>query len=68
MNKVKLPRKRKKAYIKARGKLCYISAKIIAKMLIGMGKGKGRFYSFRYCKTDKEWNSNLSGLIITKRW
>ena len=66
--KVKLPRKRKKAYIKANGKSNYIALQILNELLIEDGIGNDRFYSYREAKTKKEFKLSKNGYVIAKRW
>ena len=68
MTKVKLPRKRKKAYIKAKGRAEYFGLQICIEMLLEVGRGNNRFYTYREAKTDKEFRFSKNGYIITKRW
>ena len=68
MKKVKLPRKRKKAYIKAKGKGEYLAMRLLIEMLLGEGRGNNRFYSYREAITDKEFRSGRNGYVIAKRW
>lgn len=68
MSKIKLPRKRKKAYIKAKGKPNYIGLQILIEMLFEEGRGNNRFYSYRECKTKAEYNNSKNGYTIAKKW
>lgn len=69
--KIKLPRKRKKAYIKAKGKSNYLGLQIVGELLVADGiKHANRFYSYRPIKSEKEMNrpDYKNGFIIEKRW
>ena len=71
MKKVKLPRKRKKAYIKANGKSNYLALQILGELLFEEGqKHANRFYTFRGIKTPKERKRPdfKNGYVIEKRW
>lgn len=68
MKKVKLPRKRKKAYIKAHSLSDYRMMQICLEILLEEGKGNDRFYTLRVAKNRKERLSSMNGYIITKRW
>ena len=66
MKKVKLPRKRKKAFIKGKSRSDYLTAIIMGELLVELGlKHGGRFYSHEHCKTTKE---HINGIKIKKRW
>lgn len=70
-NKIKLPRKRKKAYIKANGKSNYLGLQLVGELLADCGKKHAnRFYSYREVKNDKECKrpDYKSGYVIEKRW
>jgi hypothetical protein len=67
MKKVKLPRKRKKAFIKAKGKGEYIASKILGEILLEEGRINGdRFYTFG--KPCKPRENNKFHYEILKRW
>ena len=71
MKKVKLPRKRKKAFIKAKSKSDYLGLKILGELLFEGGrKHAERFYSYREVKTPQERKrpDYKNGYIIEKRW
>ena len=68
MKKVKLPRKRKKAYIKAHSWCDYRMVQICNEMLLEEGRGNGRFYTLRVARNSKERKGSLNGYVITKRW
>ncbi len=70
MKKVKLPRKRKKAYIKAKSRADYYGLQICIETLHEIGHGNDRFYSYREAKTPNEFkhSKNGSGYVIEKRW
>ncbi len=70
-NKIKLPRKRKKAYIKAKGKSNYLGIQILGELLSETGsKHADRFYSYRPIKNDSEIKrpDHKQGYVIEKRW
>lgn len=69
--KVKLPRKRKKAFIKAYSRADYLSLKILGELLFEEGqKNANRFYTYREVKTPKERKRRdfKNGYVIEKRW
>ena len=71
MKKIKLPRKRKKAYIKAISKNDYNMLRIVGEVLFEEGaKHAERFYTFRDIKTPKERKRSdyKNGYVIEKRW
>lgn len=71
MKKVKLPRKRKKAFIKAYGRAEYYGQQILGELLFEEGrKHANRFYTYRGIKTPKERKRPdfKNGYVIEKRW
>ena len=55
MKKVKLPRKRKKAYIKARGKSNYLGLQLLSEVLSEQGKKNAdRFYTYDRCEATRK--------------
>ena len=64
--KIKLPRKRKKAFIKALGRGEYIAARILGDLLREDGrKHAERFYQYKECVASRE---HPQGYKIAKRW
>ncbi len=71
MKKIKLPRKRKKAYIKAKSKSDYNMLRIVGEVLFEDGMEHAeRFYTFRGIKTPQERKrpDYKNGYVIEKRW
>ena len=66
MKKVKLPRKRKKAFINAKGRSNYIGISIFGELLQGESrKHADRYYSYGECVPTRKCPN---GLKIIKRW
>lgn len=70
MKKIKLPRKRKKAYKKSKNKNSYLMMKILMEVLVEEGKKYGnRFYELELAKKgDKRFQPYKNGYVATKRW
>jgi|TARA_R110000824_G_scaffold106610_5_gene251999 hypothetical protein len=70
MRKIKLPRKRKKAYKKSKPQNSYIMIKILAEILVEEGRKYGdRFYELEIKKRgDKRFEPYNNGYAATKRW
>jgi len=70
MRKIKLPRKRKKAYKKSKPQNSYMMAKILAEILVEEGKKYGdRFYELQIKKKgQKAFEPFENGYVVTKRW
>ena len=70
MKKIKLPRKRKKAYKKVNQKNSYMMVKILAEILVEEGKKYGdRFYELRLKKKGENgFEPFNNGYVVTKRW
>ena len=69
--KIKLPRKRKKAYLKVNGKSNYLGLQILGELLCEEGvKHADRFYTYRAIKTPNECKrlDHKNGYVIEKRW
>ena len=66
ISKIKLPRKRKKAYLKTNSRLDYIEDTLIAKVL----RKDGRLHANRYYEHVNVRRSEIhpNGLKIVKRW
>ena len=66
MKKIKLPRKRKKEFIKENGKMKYMTSVILGEVLMEENKKHyDRFYKIIRVKTTKSYPS---GFKILKRW
>lgn len=66
MKKVKLPRKRKKAYIKANGMINYIALTVLGEIFQEEGKNNcDRYYTYSECTPTCEYPN---GFKPTKRW
>ncbi len=71
MLKIKLPRKRKKAYIKAKSRSDYNLLRILGEVLSAENvKNAERFYAYRGIRTPKERKrpDYKNGYVIEKRW
>lgn len=69
MKKIKLPRKRKKAFKKAHDRHEYMMAQILGEILQEENRPHAeRFYSYRKAKTKEEYRSSHNGMVVTKRW
>ena len=68
MTKVKLPRKRKKAYIKANSRSDYRMLQLVIELLMEEGKSNDRFYQYGQPKTKAQRLQSVNGLFIIKRW
>ena len=70
MKKVKLPRKRKKAYKKSNPKNSYMMVKILAEIQVEEGIKYGdRFYELRIKKRgEKGFQPFQNGYVVVKRW
>ena len=70
MRKIKLPRKRKKAYKKSKPQNSYMMVKILAEILVEEGKKYGdRFYELQIRKRgQKGFEPFENGYVVTKRW
>lgn len=68
--KIKLPRKRKKAYKKSNPKNSYMFAQVLAEILVEEGKKYGdRFYELRIKKRgEKGFQPFDNGCVVIKRW
>lgn len=66
MNKIKLPRKRKKAFIKSHKKGDYMMLVILGEILMEEGRpNSDRFYTYSPCKPTRQ---HPNGFKPTKRW
>ena len=66
---IKLPRKRKKTFIKAHSKMEYMVAKILGEILHEENRRHAdRFYSYRECITRTEYRAFPNGYYPVKRW
>tara|TARA_R110002012_G_scaffold311995_1_gene522046 strand:+ start:419 stop:631 length:213 start_codon:yes stop_codon:yes gene_type:complete len=70
MRKIKLPRKRKKAYKKSKPQNSYMMVKILAEILVEEGKKYGgRFYELQIKKKgQKGFEPFNNGYVVIKRW
>tara|TARA_R110002020_G_scaffold27756_5_gene89332 strand:+ start:1146 stop:1358 length:213 start_codon:yes stop_codon:yes gene_type:complete len=70
MKKVKLPRKRKKAYKKSKSKSTYLTVKLLKDILFEeLGKYYDRFYELQIKKKgEKGFDPYNNGYLVTKRW
>jgi hypothetical protein len=69
MKDIKLPRKRKKAFIKSNGKNEYITAVILGEVLFEGGRlNADRFYKLRQAKTKAEYRRSHNGMLIIGKW
>lgn len=69
MKKIKLPRKRKKAFIKAKSKEDYSMIRMLNEILSEEGtKFAERFYELRIARTKGERKNGINGYAIVKRW
>ena len=72
MSKIKLPRKRKKEFIKQKSRSDYYMAKILGEIYVEEGRKFGdRFYDLRTPKrSDSKTNNRYphNSYVIVKRW
>lgn len=70
MKKIKLPRKRKKAFKKSKQKTTYLAMRILGEILVEEGNKYGaRFYELRMKKRgEKGFEPFNNGHIVVKRW
>jgi hypothetical protein len=72
MSKIKLPRKRKKEYIKQKSRGDYYMTRILSEILVEEERKFGdRFYELRVPrKNDSKTNNRYpyNGYVIVKRW
>lgn len=66
--KIKLPRKRKKAFIKSHSHTEYLAMQIVGELLLEDGKKwHDRFYDMRRYKTKEEYHK-FGEYVPIKRW
>jgi len=70
MRKIKLPRKRKKAYKKIKSQNSYMMIKLLAEVLVEEGKKYGdRFYELQIKKKGQRgFEPFNNGYVVIKRW
>jgi hypothetical protein len=71
MAKIKLPRKRKKAYIKAKSRSDYKTLRVVIEILFEEDvKNTNKFYHYRDVRTPKERKrpDYKNGYVIEKKW